>query len=69
FESSPLIAGWCEPDDPTAFSSCLQEVLARYPQWQEESLHPADLVGEFSWERRIAKILDRVDASVRPVVG
>ncbi|MDY6940115.1 MAG: glycosyltransferase, partial [Cyanobacteriota bacterium] len=40
FESSPLIAGWCEPDDPTAFSSCLQEVLARYPQWQEESLHP-----------------------------
>ena len=67
FESSPLIAGWCEPDDPIAFSRCLQGVLDRYPNWNEASIHPPDLIEEFSWERRIAKILDRVDASLRPI--
>lgn len=60
FFSSPLIAAWCEPDRPNDFSRALRQTLERYPQWSIESIHSSELVAEYSWENRIAKILERV---------
>ncbi len=62
FQASPLVAGWSEPNNPTQFSQCLQQVLHRYPQWSEEHLHYDNmgLVQQFSWEHRIKQTLDCV---------
>lgn len=60
FESSPLISGWCEPDDPQQFSQSLQQVLANYPQWSPEHIHNSELVQQFSWESRIKQTLEYI---------
>jgi glycosyltransferase involved in cell wall biosynthesis len=61
FRTSPLIAAWCEPDRPTAFAQALRQTLEQYPQWEIESIHPPGLIQEYSWENRIAKILQRIE--------
>ena len=60
FKSSPLVAGWCEPNNPQAFADSLRQVLATYPQWQIEHIHDEELVQQFSWEYRIEKLLTKV---------
>ncbi|MBP0019713.1 MAG: glycosyltransferase [Cyanobacteria bacterium SBLK] len=63
FFSSSLITHWCEPDRPQDFSRALEQALEQYPQWAIESIHPPELIAEYSWEHRIAKILERVSPS------
>ena len=60
FKSSPLVAGWCEPNNPQAFADSLRQVLATYPQWKIEHIHDEELVQQFSWEYRIEKLLTKV---------
>ncbi|MEC4982598.1 MAG: glycosyltransferase, partial [Oscillatoria sp. PMC 1076.18] len=66
FRSSPLIAGWCEPDSVTELARCLERVFSAYPQWTPDHLHDRTLVEKYSWENRIKQILDFVDPSFRP---
>ncbi|NEP01882.1 MAG: glycosyltransferase family 4 protein [Symploca sp. SIO2E9] len=57
FKSSKAIIGWCEPDSPTQFAQCIQQVLATYPRKLEGYKDNLDLALQFSWENRIEKIL------------
>lgn len=66
FEATPLVDGWCEPDNPAEFARCLQAVLQQYPTWSPSHIRDRALVEQFSWENRIAQTLERVDAAVRP---
>jgi len=66
FETSPLVDGWCEPDNPSEFSRCLQAVLQKYPRWTADHIRDRALVQQFSWENRITKTLERVAPAVRP---
>lgn len=68
FQSSPLVAGWCEPNDPVAFIQSLQQVLSTYPQWSEEHINDTDLVQQFSWENRILQTLNCVEEPLRTPV-
>jgi glycosyltransferase involved in cell wall biosynthesis len=68
FRSSNAIAGWCEPDNPFQFAQCLQQVLDTYPRKPEGYSHIVEFARQFSWESRITKILNHVDASMRPSV-
>jgi glycosyltransferase involved in cell wall biosynthesis len=63
FVSSPLISAWCEPDRPDRFSQVLRQTLEKYPQWEIASIHPPELIKEYSWENRIAKILQHIESS------
>ena len=62
FQSSPLVAGWCEPNDPVGFTQSLQQVLSTYPQWREDHINDTDLVQQFSWENRIVQTLNSVNS-------
>ncbi|MEM6404956.1 MAG: glycosyltransferase, partial [Cyanobacteria bacterium P01_D01_bin.116] len=66
FKSSGAIAGWCEPDNPTKFAQCLQQVLNNYPRKVEGYRDNLNYVSQFSWENRIATILSCVKEQMRP---
>lgn len=66
FKPSKAIAGWCEPDNPTQFAQCLQQVLATHPRKLEGYTDNIDFVRQFSWENRITQILSHVDEAMRP---
>ncbi len=68
FKSSNAVAGWCQPDSPIEFAECLQSVLERYPRKPEGYAQGAAFVQQFSWENRIATILNYVDAAYRPIL-
>jgi glycosyltransferase involved in cell wall biosynthesis len=69
FESSSLISGWCNPDSPAEFASCLRQVLVKYPNWSPDHLHDFQLVRQFSWEARIEQTLALIDPSFRPTLA
>ena len=66
FKSTNAIALWCEPDRPTQFAQCLKQVLETHPRKPDGYSNSIDFVKQFSWENRIAKILNYVDDSMRP---
>ncbi len=68
FKSSNAIAGWCEPDNPTQLTQCIQQALANYPRKVEGYTDNLDFVRQFSWENRISKILSYVEDSKRPQI-
>lgn len=68
FKDSPLIAGWCEPDNHHQLAECIQHVLQKYPRKVEGYAASIDFAHQFSWENRTAKILSYVDECFRPEV-
>ncbi|NES02125.1 MAG: glycosyltransferase [Okeania sp. SIO2F4] len=66
FKSSNVVAGWCEPDHPVAFSQCIQKVLLTNPRKEEGYIKSIEYAKEFSCENRISKIMSYVDESMRP---
>lgn len=66
FKSCKAIAGWCDPDNPTQFAQCLQQVLETHPRKVEGYTDNLEFVRQFSWESRTEKILSYVDAKMRP---
>ncbi|NEO34114.1 MAG: glycosyltransferase family 4 protein [Symploca sp. SIO3C6] len=68
FKSSKAIIGWCEPDSPTQFAQCIQQVLATHPRKLEGYKDNLDLALQFSWENRIKKILSYVDNKILGVM-
>lgn len=67
FKNTPLVAGWCEPDNPHKFAECIQQILVKYPRKVEGYTDSINFGKQFSWEDRIQKTLNYVDASMRPV--
>jgi glycosyltransferase involved in cell wall biosynthesis len=68
FKDSPLVAGWCEPDNYHQLAECIQNVLQKYPRKIEGYAASIDFAHQFSWENRTAKILSHVDECFRPEV-
>ncbi|MBD1934717.1 MULTISPECIES: glycosyltransferase [Cyanophyceae] len=68
FKSSNIIAGWCEPDNPLKFAECLKQVLETYPRRTEGYTKNIEFAHQFSCENRIAKIMNYVDDSMRPLL-
>lgn len=66
FKDSPLVAGWCEPDNPQKFAECIQHVLETYPRKIEGYADNINFARQFSWEERTQKILSYVDKSFHP---
>ena len=66
FKSSPMVAGWCQPDSPIEFAQSIQYVLKTYPRKIDGYLESIEFARQFSWENRIEKILSYVDDSMRP---
>ncbi len=66
FKNSPLIAGWCEPDNPHKFAECIQYVLGKYPRKIEGYADTIKFAEQFCWENRAAKILSYVNESFHP---
>jgi glycosyltransferase involved in cell wall biosynthesis len=58
FKDSPIIGGWCQPDDPIAFAECIQYVLQQYPRKVTGYTENISFAKEFSWEARSARILE-----------
>lgn len=68
FKSSSVVAGWCQPDDPSQFLQTIRRVLETHPRKPEGYSNTMEFVRQFSWENRIAKILSYVDESMRPTL-
>lgn len=66
FKDSPLVGGWCEPDNSHKLAECIQNVLVKYPRKLEGYTTSIDFARQFSWENRATKILSYVDESFRP---
>jgi glycosyltransferase involved in cell wall biosynthesis len=61
FKSSPMIADWCEPDNPKALAESIQHTLKTYPRKVEGYLESINFARQFSWEERAAKIMSYID--------
>jgi glycosyltransferase involved in cell wall biosynthesis len=68
FRSTSALVHWCEPDNPVQFHLCLQQVLATHAYGTSEDAIAMQLVQQFSWENRIAKILSYVEPNYRPSI-
>ncbi|MBO3461928.1 glycosyltransferase [Aetokthonos hydrillicola Thurmond2011] len=68
FKDSPLIAGWCEPDNPYKFAECIEYVLKTYPRKTEGYTESINFARQFSWEERTKKIISYLDVSFRPPI-
>jgi glycosyltransferase involved in cell wall biosynthesis len=66
FKKSPLIAEWCEPDDPYEFAECIQHTLNKYPRKAEGYFDSINLASQFTWEKRAEKIISYVDEPLQP---
>ena len=66
FKESGVVAAWCPPDNPQAFADCLTQVLAKYPHKVDGYADSVEYIRQFSWENRIAQVLQRVDGKLRP---
>ncbi len=66
FKDSPLVAGWCEPDNPHKFYECIKYVLETYPKRIEGYADSINFARQFFWENRTQKIISYLDESFRP---
>ncbi len=69
FKDSPLIATWCEPDNPQKFVTAIQHALDKYPRKTEGYIDSINYARQFSWESRILNILNYVEESMRPQIN
>ncbi|MBD2260900.1 glycosyltransferase [Pseudanabaena sp. FACHB-2040] len=66
FQQPQLAMAWCEPDEPIQFARCLQQVLQQYPRQSAGYSQNRHYSQQFSWENRIANILQQVKPQYRP---
>ena len=65
FKSGNIAATWCEPDNPHQFAQSIRDCLTKYPRKSEGYAETLNFVKQFSWEKRIQKIMGYVDEGVR----
>ncbi|MFM2064739.1 MAG: hypothetical protein RLZZ507_4410 [Cyanobacteriota bacterium] len=68
FKASPLIASWCETDNPHKLADAIRYTLEKYPRKIEGYASSIDFAKQFSWENRITKILSYVQEDMRPQI-
>ena len=68
FKDSPLIAYWCEADNPQKFAQSILTTLDKFPRKIEGYRNSINYAHQFSWESRIINIMNLVDESMRPPV-
>jgi glycosyltransferase involved in cell wall biosynthesis len=68
FKDSPLIAIWCEPDNPQKFADAIQHALDKYPRQAEGYIDSINYAHQFSWESRILNIINYVEEPMRPQI-
>lgn len=68
FENTKAIAAWCQPDNPTEFTTSILRVLETHPRKIQGYSDSIDFIKQFSWENRAAKILSYVDPSLHPPI-
>ncbi|HBE20148.1 MAG TPA: glycosyl transferase family 1 [Cyanobacteria bacterium UBA11149] len=66
FKSSPIVAAWCPPDNPTELAQSIEYTLNTYPRKIEGYGESIKFARQFSWENRTEKILSYVQESMRP---
>lgn len=66
FQAANIAVGWCEPDNPSRFADCIQQVLSTYPRRVGGYAETIEFAGQFSCENRITKILSYVDEAMKP---
>ncbi len=66
FQRPELAMVWCPPDDPKALAEALQKSLYQYPRSVEGYDVNIEFSHQFSWEKRIDRILDLVAPEYRP---
>ncbi len=68
FENTKAVAAWCQPDNPTEFTTSILRVLETHPRKIQGYSDSIDFIKQFSWENRAAKILSYVDPSLHPPI-
>jgi glycosyltransferase involved in cell wall biosynthesis len=58
FKSSPMIATWCEPDNPSAFAQAILRTLEQYPRKDSGYGENIEYSRQFTWEKRTEKFLN-----------
>lgn len=66
FQQPELAIAWCEPDNPVHFAQCIRQVLQHYPYQETGYGENGRYSQQFSWENRIANILQQVQPQFRP---
>ncbi len=61
FKSSPMIATWCEPDDPQAFAQAILRTIEKYPRKPDGYAENIEYSRQFTEEKRMEKILEYLD--------
>ncbi|WP_245927351.1 glycosyltransferase family 4 protein [Aphanothece hegewaldii] len=61
FRNTPIISGWCEPDNPHSFADCLQWVIKNYPRKAEGYKENIEFSSQYTYEGRAAKILSYIN--------
>jgi glycosyltransferase involved in cell wall biosynthesis len=66
FHDLEVVATWCEPNNPHDLARSIQQVLEQHSRPVGGYSQNFDRIHQFSWENRIIKTLDYVDAAFRP---
>jgi glycosyltransferase involved in cell wall biosynthesis len=70
FRNTGAIAAWCVPDNPDEFACSLRQVLSATTKQidiQQTETAATQFIQQFSWENRIATILNHIDPAYHPV--
>lgn len=65
FKSANVVAGWCPPNQAQPLTDCIEKVLAECPRNPDGNAKNIEFARQFSWEKRIQTILDRVDPAFK----
>ena len=66
FKDADIVAAWCETDNPTAYANALKKALETHPRKADGYAKQIDFARQFSWESRVATILNKVAKSMQP---
>ena len=55
FKSTPIIASWCEPDNPHLFAQAILHTLEKYPRKEDGYSENISYSQQFTWEKRTEK--------------
>jgi glycosyltransferase involved in cell wall biosynthesis len=67
FKNTPIVAGWCETDNPHAYAECLQQTLIKFPRKEEGYQEQIKFANQFSWESRMEKIMSFINPQFLPI--
>jgi glycosyltransferase involved in cell wall biosynthesis len=66
FKNKKLAINWCKPDCVSSFAQCIEQTLKKYPRKEKGYIQNIQFAKQFTWEKRIEKILSFVEPRYRP---